>query len=143
MLQISHRGKKNNVFCYFGTGKNYPKTLSSCFTDCTDFPDSLSLSLSLSLSAPIPVIYRSWTASRVRIALMYISPSWLVNTIAFMYRGPGKNVTYVSPCFSSSDQHILFVLLGWFLRWEVSGCTPAVLWVAVTMVYLEQYVVAI
>ena len=28
---------------------------------------------------------------------------------------------WVRPCFSSSVPHVLFVLLGWFVRWEVSG----------------------
>ena len=28
----------------------------------------------------------------------------------------------------SSALHVLFVLLGWFVRWEVGGCTASVLW---------------
>ena len=33
----------------------------------------------------------------------------------------------VGPYFSKSVLHVLFVLLGWFLRWKVSGRTDAVL----------------
>ena len=35
---------------------------------------------------------------------------------------------WVRPCSSSSVPHVLFILLGWFYRWEVSGCTAVVLW---------------
>ena len=34
---------------------------------------------------------------------------------------------WVHLCLSSSIQQVLFVLLGWFLWWEVSGCTVAIL----------------
>ena len=30
-------------------------------------------------------------------------------------------------CFSSKAQHVLIILFGWFIRWEVSGCTAVVL----------------
>ena len=33
---------------------------------------------------------------------------------------------WVLPCISSSVGHVLFVLLGWFERWEVSGITTVV-----------------
>ena len=42
--------------------------------------------------------------------------------------GPYKNVTWVCPCFSTSVPRVLFILLGWFLRWEVDGRIPVVLW---------------
>ena len=29
--------------------------------------------------------------------------------------------------FSSSPLHVLFILIGWFVRWEAGGCTTAVL----------------
>ena len=33
---------------------------------------------------------------------------------------------WVCPCFSSSVPHMLFVLLGWSLRWKVSGRTTVI-----------------
>ena len=35
----------------------------------------------------------------------------------------------------------MFVLLGWFIRWEVSGCTSVVLWCTASMICSKQYVV--
>ena len=56
----------------------------------------------------------------------YVSSCWSANTSASGYKDPWKNVTYEftlpSPAMSS---HL--VCLGWFLRWEVSGCVAAVL----------------
>ena len=40
----------------------------------------------------------------------------------------------VCPCFSSSALHILFILLGWFLRWQVSGHTVVVFWGAASRI---------
>ena len=40
----------------------------------------------------------------------------------------GERCLWVCPYFSDSVLHVLFVLFGWFLRWEVSICTTAVLW---------------
>ena len=39
----------------------------------------------------------------------------------------GECCLWVCPYFSSSSQHVLFILLAWFVRLEVSGHTAAVL----------------
>ena len=33
----------------------------------------------------------------------------------------------------------MFILLGWFERWEVSGCTAAVLWHVASRTFLKQH----
>ena len=65
------------------------------------------------------------TVSSVHAELMIISPCWSGNT------GTSK---YMRECrlrfrnyFYGSALHIWFVLLGWFMRWKVSGWT-VVLW---------------
>ena len=35
---------------------------------------------------------------------------------------------WVCPCFSSRISYVLLVLVGWFLRWEISGLTAVVSW---------------
>ena len=40
----------------------------------------------------------------------------------------GEFRIWVRPSFYNSAKHFLFVLLGWVVRWEVSGHTTAVLW---------------
>ena len=40
-----------------------------------------------------------------------------------------KRTSLMSSYFFSCAPHGCFVLLGWFMRWEVSGCTAAVFWV--------------
>ena len=47
---------------------------------------------------------------------------WLTNTGMSMCRS-------LLSSFCNSIKSQMFVLLGWFLRWEVSGCTTAVLWI--------------
>ena len=39
-----------------------------------------------------------------------------------------ENVTYEFVLAFSEVPHVLFVLLGWFVRWEVGGRTDTVLW---------------
>ena len=47
---------------------------------------------------------------------------------------------WVLPYFSSSAPNVLFVVLKWILRWEVSGHTAAVLWEVASRIYSKQYV---
>ena len=45
-----------------------------------------------------------------------------------------ERISFMSSfCFTISVQHVLFVLLGWFVRWERSGRKAAVLWGAASM----------
>ena len=77
---------------------------------CADSIDSFDF-----LSPSVPIGHVLYAASSVSTELMYIR-FWLVcNTGVFMGEST-ENVT----CFSSSDQNVLLVLLGWFVRWEVS-----------------------
>ena len=50
----------------------------------------------------------------------------------------GEHCLSVSPCFSSSAQHVLFVLFGWFERRDASGSKVAVLWGAASNISLKQ-----
>ena len=45
---------------------------------------------------------------------------------------------WVCPCFSNSALHVLFVLLGWFVRLEINGHTAAVLWGAASRICSKQ-----
>ena len=45
--------------------------------------------------------------------------------------------------FASPTLHVLFILLGWFLRWEVSGRTAAVLWDATSKICSRQHVASL
>ena len=45
--------------------------------------------------------------------------------------------------FPSSAQHVLLVTLGWFVRWEVSGRTLAVLWSATFRFCSKQHAVSL
>ena len=75
-------------------------------------------------------------ASSIHADLMNVNFYWSDNTGVSMYRSPWKNVSYLY--FTNSDQHVV-VLLGWFLRWEASGCTAAVLLSAAFMIFSKWY----
>ena len=46
-----------------------------------------------------------------------------------MCKYPWKNVTYeVVNYLTSSALHVLFIFLGWFVRWEVGGRTVRICW---------------
>ena len=45
-------------------------------------------------------------------------------------RSIGERRLWVRRYYSSSVLHVLFILFGWFQRWEVGGCTATVLWVS-------------
>ena len=53
------------------------------------------------------------------INFLLINQNWHVNPSEFMR----KRHLWVHPCFSSNIPHVLFVLLGWFLKWKKSSCT--------------------
>ena len=54
---------------------------------------------------------------------LQVSQLWHVHVLGSVE----KHRLKVCPCFSSSASHVLIVLLGRFMRWEVSGRTAAVL----------------
>ena len=45
--------------------------------------------------------------------------------------------------FSSSPPHVLLVLLGWFVRWEVSGRKATVLWGVTSRICSEQHIASL
>ena len=47
---------------------------------------------------------------------------------------------WVPPYSSGCPQHVLFVILVWFVRWEVSGCTTTVLWGVASRICSEQHI---
>ena len=68
-----------------------------------------------------------------------VSSWWLANTGVSMCRGPQKNASYELILASPAVPHILFVLLEWFVRWEVSGRTAAVLWFVALRICTKQH----
>ena len=101
---------------------------------------SLSLYLSLYIYIIIiiklssgPIVFRSWlvlwSSSGVRTELICVSSCSTANTSVSMRRNSIKERRlWIHTCFSSTALHVLFVLLKWFVRWEVSGFTAAVSW---------------
>ena len=88
---------------------------------------SLSLSLHLSLSATAP----GWT-SRLR---SVSAQNWCMEVLAgwpnrseSTCRSLSENVTYCRPYFSSRTTYVMFVLLGWFMKWEANSRRVVVLW---------------
>ena len=63
------------------------------------------------------ICVQSWYKS------LLVGQHWSVYVHDFMR----ESRLWVRPCFSSCDQRILFVLLGWFMKWEVGGRRAAVL----------------
>ena len=90
-------------------------------------PPTLSLHLSLSFITPgkpsklHPVPALSWCKT------LPVSRHW--------------HIHYLWVCFCSIVPHVLFVLLGWFLRLEVSGSTTVVLWGAASKICSKQHIV--
>ena len=51
-----------------------------------------------------------------------------------------KRISHMSlPYFCSRTQHVLFILVGWFVRLEVSGYTAAVFWDAAFRICSKQH----
>ena len=67
---------------------------------------------------------------------MFVNICWLVNTSEYIE----ECHLWIHPYFSSSAQHVLFILLGWFVRWEASGHTAAVLYNANYRICSKQHV---
>ena len=65
-----------------------------------------------------------------------ISPYRLANIGTSMFGKPSKKVAH----FSSSAPNVLFILLGWFLRWKVGNRTAAVLWGVASRVFLKEHI---
>ena len=107
----------------------------SSHADNTEFPDPHSLSLSLSLSLSHTHTHHSLLADpldsiqcphRVDVCKsLLIGRYWGVHLWSLW-----ENVTHelVHPYFISRIQHVPFILIGCFVRREVSGRTTAVLW---------------
>ena len=55
--------------------------------------------------------------------ILLVGQHWCVHALESI----GKYCLWVCPYFSSSVQHVLLVLIEWFLRWAVSGPIAAVL----------------
>ena len=87
---------------------------------------SFSLSLSLSLYLSIYLSHRFRQVFQIEIVnkFLLVSQYWHVHVKGSIR----ERRLWVRPCLSSSVPHALFVLLGWFLRREVSGRTIVVSW---------------
>ena len=57
----------------------------------------------------------------------------------FVCRRSLETLLMSSSLLPSRTQHVLLVLLGWFVRWEVSGRTGAVLKHVTSRIYLKQH----
>ena len=55
---------------------------------------------------------------------LQVSPHWRIHESESI----GKRCLWVCHYFFSNAQHFLFVLLEWFVRWEVIGRTTGVFW---------------
>ena len=51
----------------------------------------------------------------------------------------GESHFWICSYFTSSAQQVLFILLGWFVRWKVSGRTAAVLWSSASRICSKQH----
>ena len=106
--------------------------MSSSRVDSTEFSDSLpSFPILLLLLGLLDCIKCPNRAG----------PYWSANTSASMYRRPWDNITneFVLT-FSSNTQHVLFVLLGWFVRWEVNADIATFLLVAASRIGSKHHV---
>ena len=110
----------------------------SCHAASTDFTDSLSLSVSVSVSVSLSLSIRPYHASLPAVHLGYIPYPYRSFIDRFSFDGQHLHVCvkrsieesrlWVHPYFSSNVPYVLFILFGWFCRWEVSGRTAAVSW---------------
>ena len=69
---------------------------------------------------------------------MNVSPCGLVNTGPFVYQSPWENVAYVFVFTSAAPS--MSCLIGRFVRCEVSNCTAAVLWGAISKFCSKHHV---
>ena len=92
---------------------------------------SLSLYLSTSLSfflspLSLPLSLLSIPFGRSSRCYPMDAQSWSANSGVSMCKSPQGNFALMNLSLSRV-QHLLIVLLGWFMWWEASGCTAAVL----------------
>ena len=99
---------------------------------------SLSLSRSLSLSSFVPIINRNILCPYWADVDKFLLVSQHLKVC--VKRSLGESLLWVCPYFSSSVLHVLFVLFGWFWRWEVDGCITAVLWVVGSSLLPLRYI---
>ena len=108
---------------------NISRSSSLSHVDSTNFLGSL--------TPPVPMIHHSC----VREEPMYVNLCWSANTGVSICRSPEKNVTWVRSYLYSSTQHVLFVLLVWFMRWKAGGRIIAVLWSVAYRICSKQHIV--
>ena len=77
-----------------------------------------------------PVSAQSWCKS------LLVGQLWCIH----VWESIRECCLWVCFYFSSSAPHVVFVFLGCFLRWEVSGRTTAVLWATASRIYSKQHV---
>ena len=70
---------------------------------------------------------------------LLVNQHWCV----YMQKFIGEYHLWVHPFFSSIGQYSLFILLGWFVKWELSGYITAVLWGAASRIWSEQQTVSL
>ena len=57
-----------------------------------------------------------------------VSFCWSISTGVSIFRNSEENITYEFILIAQvASKHALLVLIGWFVRWEVSGRSTAVL----------------
>ena len=92
--------------------------------------------MQIPLTLPHPLSLSSITLVRsfsIFTELMNIGLCRSANT--GVWESTGEHHLWVCPCFSSSAQHVLFILSRWFVRWEARGCIAAVLKGAAAKIY--------
>ena len=62
-----------------------------------------------------------------------------IHSSVSMWRSLQENFTWVCPYFCFCSRPILLAFLGWFVRWEASGCTTTVLCVTASRICWKQH----
>ena len=96
---------------------SFPSSSLSSSSSPSNHADSMEFADTISLSVPTILERFSWLHS-VSVQIL----CWTANTSASM----SERCLWCHPYFFSSTQHVLFVLLEYFLRWEVNGRTAVV-----------------
>ena len=95
-----------------------------------------------SLKPSLPISYCSWqvllTTFTVGTKLMDINICWSTNTGVSMHKKIHWRMFFEYVLNFPAVPHVWLILLGWFARREVSGCTAAVLWSASSRICLKQ-----
>ena len=107
-----------------------------------DIMDSLDAFL-FSVSSPILISHHSWFSRWHPVSSQswwVLNFFWSANTDMSIYMNSLENIALIYPYFFNSAQHVLFILLGWFVRWEVSGCIAAILLSAASKICSKQHI---